>query len=220
MTLRALFLLLLLPLVASCGTGGRKDMNAADEAARNIRPTVMSFSDMTFTPLALPGHYTADVTAADPVFDFGSGNISYFKAFELPVHHETYIFETISDWYHYDCYPCSTGFFYAHIQFLDADKQPVAPPTMIGPEILDKPEEPIRRHLSAVVSPESDVRYAVVYTTTADANKDEWFKYGGPTMAAGGGFFITVPYQLIELHGTPVGVMNVSLRTAKGGVTP
>lgn len=220
MTFRTLFLLLLLPLVASCGTDGRMDMADADEAGSDLRPMVMSFTEMKFTRLDFPGTYTADVTVADSTFDFGNGDVSYFKAFELPVREEAYVFQTIAPWYHYDCFPCSAGMFYASILVLDAEKNPLANVPMIGPVLLHRSSAPIwRRSLAVRVEPDSGARYAVVYTTRAGAAGTQRVPIGGsdkPGVAYAGGVFFPVPAAKLDLDGKAVGVLSVHLAEPGG----
>lgn len=202
MTSRVLFLLLLLPLLASCAQ--KVDESVMQQARENLSPTVSNFSQVHFTPLANPSSLPASVTASDPVYDFGKGNVSYFTAFELPKTDDRYALRVKVEQVALGCYPCRGAYFMASILLLDEDKKPLPAktqgPVYYGPNVT--------RYTWVDIPPDGSAKYAVIYTTQSALTHGDEDKGSGMVMPAGG-MFVYIPAQTHHFDGVPIGSLTV-----------
>ncbi len=204
------FLLVLLPL-AACAP--RLDMATAKTSYSGLKPTVASYEAMSFAPLSYPSTTASSVTVQDPAYDFGKGDTSYYKAYELPKHDTPYQIAVSSGEFAFGCMPCSIGVFVARVALLDDAKRPIAI-EMKGPFYYDAGSTRWRQNWFDV-TPVMKARYVIVHTTRDDiARGDDEDRSRGAGVAPVGGLFIPIPAgsRIIHSDGSPIGPINVALR--------
>ena len=211
MIFRALFLLLLLPLVAGCNKG--IDMAPAMTAWQDMTPSVTSFDEMKFTPVQVPAVVADTFAVGNPVFDFGSDGTSYFRAYALPEAASPYVLEVTSDRAQYSCVPCTMGTLMPDVLLLDADKKPIGKAAFQKPAVDYGDGEGLRRYVWTTITPEMGARHVVVYTPRASIGREETgYIAGGGGVAYAGGLFIPVPGPYYKSTGMPIGSMRFVLR--------
>lgn len=208
MKIRVLLAFLLVPLVAGCAP--KLDEATVQAARDNLKPNVAAFGDMNFSPISYPATVPTEVTGTDPIFDFGNGNISYFKAFELPDPGGAYALRVDSAQFVVGCYPCRHAYFVPSIMLLDENRNPL-PATIHGPVYWGGR---VTRHVWVDIAPDMKARYAIVYTTQEALAHGTTMKGSGGVMPAGG-IFIYVPAPTHRFQGSPIGPVTI-VTTATG----
>lgn len=199
-------LALLLPLVAGCLE--TIDEGVMQSAREGMKPNVSGFDQVRFQTVSYPSTTPMRVSSSDPVFDFGGGNASYFKALELPVSSTPYAMRIMSPRFDWD-YPGShhTGYFIPTIMLLDADRKPLPGPVTIHGPVYRSIDF---RHVWTEIKPDMGARYALIYTTQAALTGGEEVKDGW-SVASVGVIFIPVPGPTYDFDAAPIGPIEVTL---------